>query len=616
MNFFEHQSRAHRNTWLLILYFLAAVILIVAAVNVVVLVGVFQQYSWERLAVRLARPGPMRSALMWTTGGTAALILLGSLFKIVELSGGRSIAAALGGRLIQPDTTDQAERRFVNVVEEMSLASGIPVPFLYVLPGEMGINAFAAGTSPNTASIAVSQGTLENLTRDELQGVVAHEFSHIFNGDMNLNLKLLGVLNGILLIAVIGRGIMRGRPSSSSRRNKGGGGILLVGVGLFVVGYIGVFFAQLIKSAISRQREFLADASAVQFTRNPSGILGALLKIRNRAGSRLETSHAEEVSHMLFASGLSSFFATHPPIEDRIRAIAPSVALDLVPAAPPPEAVRSPRAAAVSGFAGASAPVSSAARPSMAEAVGAPSADSLAAARGLLGEFPAESVEALHSVSGARAAVYALLLSREDDVRLRQLASLGEEADAASDARIPWAGVGARGRLPMLELACPALRAQSAAERGAFMARVHALILEDNRTSMLEALIESFLRRALGLSEKGRSIREDFVTALSCLAHAGHPRAASLAEAAFCRAMAVEPGLRAVVIPALELDVAQLPRALGRLANGDPEARLRVMESAAACALSDGNVTEEEWEILRIFAAALDCPLPPTLSAS
>ncbi len=274
-----------------------------------------------------------------TSGSVLLVITIGSLYKMTMLSGGgESVALALGGRKVPANTRDLAERILLNVVEEMALASGTPVPPVYIMDDEEGINAFAAGTTPQNAVIGITRGAILTLKRDELQGVIAHEFSHILNGDMRLNIRLMGLLHGILVLALIGYMVLRivgnspGRVSTrrSSDDNKGAGGLILAilaaGVALLIIGYVGVFFAHLIKSAVSRQREFLADASAVQFTRNPSGIADALKKIGGWSkSSKITSPRAEESSHMFFGSAMMlSFFATHPPLAQRIQRIDPN----------------------------------------------------------------------------------------------------------------------------------------------------------------------------------------------------------------------------------------------------------------------------------------------------
>ncbi|MDZ4199116.1 MAG: M48 family metallopeptidase, partial [Kiritimatiellia bacterium] len=363
MDFFSHQEDARRKTRLLVFYYGLAVALILVSVYLVLVIGLGAAASGEEESViRWWNPQLFLSVSV----GLLALIGAGTLYKIHQLAqGGEFVARSLGGRRVDPATTDVAERRLLNVVEEMAIASGAPVPPVFVME-EKGINAFAAGMTPSDAVIGVTRGCLETLTRDELQGVMAHEFSHILQGDMRLNLRLMGVLHGILLIALAGYFLFRSSlsaPRSRSRENKDGGGLrfalVLLGLALLVIGYIGVVFSKLIKSAVSRQREFLADASAVQYTRNPSGIAGALRRIAGYSGgSRILSPEAEEASHLFFANSLSSawagLLATHPPLSERIRRIDAAVAMEIAAAekgasrGPIAEGSRGP----VAGFAG------------------------------------------------------------------------------------------------------------------------------------------------------------------------------------------------------------------------------------------------------------------------
>ncbi len=341
MNFFEHQRIARQRSYLLVVYFSIAVILIALAINVLVFVG------WDLLFTKPPQWDPfappsiryslwlLQPASHYTFLITLLVIGLGSLFKIIALrdQGPEYPAVLLGGKEVGPSPTDPLEKRLRNVIEEMAIASGCPVPRIFVLPNEGGLNAFASGTEPSNAVITVTRGLLESLNREQLQGVIAHEFSHIFNGDMKLNIQLLGVLNGILLLALTGRGILRAfSRMNTGRRNKSsgqGGAVLLYLFGLalvlMVIGYIGLLFGRLIKAAVSRQREFLADASAVQFTRNPDGIAGALKTISSSsAQGQLFHPQAEQFSHFYFNDALSrwtSLFHTHPPIEERIARV-------------------------------------------------------------------------------------------------------------------------------------------------------------------------------------------------------------------------------------------------------------------------------------------------------
>ncbi len=307
MNFFEHQDRARKQSRWLFLAFALAVLAIVVAIDVIVLValGVTSvQDGTQPLTVTemlRANGGLLSGAAI----GTVAVIGLASLFKTASLrSGGGQVARQLGGTLVESDPRDRKRRRLRNVVEEIALASGVPVPEIYVLEQESGINAFAAGYSPSDAAVAVTRGALEKLSRNELQGVIAHEFSHILNGDMRINIRLMGALFGILLLALIGRRVLiHSHLAGRGSRNKNGAAILLIAFGLTAIGYIGLFFGRWIKAAVSRQREYLADASAVQFTRDPDSIGGALKKIAVYSESSYLNADSEEVSHMLFGDG-------------------------------------------------------------------------------------------------------------------------------------------------------------------------------------------------------------------------------------------------------------------------------------------------------------------------
>src|SRR3954470_11994807 len=330
-DFFQRQSDARRNTkWLVVMFALAVIGIVGTTMFATALATTVAQGQRTFQGRRLDRRSfPWQPTVM---SGVAALGLIagGSLFKIAQLSGGGTVVAErLGGRRVYPNSTDSTERRLLNVVEEMALASGVPVPAVFLLSEEMGINAFAAGHTPSDCVIGVTRGCAQQLTRDQLQGVVAHEFSHILNGDMRLDLRLMGVLYGILLMGLTGRELLRwgafsGGRSSDSRRDNSGLYLLAIGLTFMVVGFLGMLFGNLIKAAVSRQREFLADASAVQFTRNPEGIAGALKRIGAAVfGSKLISPRAAEASHMYFAEGVASLFATHPPLDVRIRAIDP-----------------------------------------------------------------------------------------------------------------------------------------------------------------------------------------------------------------------------------------------------------------------------------------------------
>lgn len=314
MDFFQAQDRARANTTKLTLLYIAALLAITTAIYAIAIL--FLQQDQGQTLADYWHPEIYAA----TTLATLAIIGLGTLVKTLQLrTGGPAVAESLGGQLITPKTADFQQRQLLNIVEEMSIAAGVPAPKTYLLP-EPGINAFAAGYTPKDAAIGITQGALDTLDRDELQGVVAHEFSHILNGDMRRNIRAIGLLFGIFLIALIGRILISVRYRSRDSKNNSAAAFIILGLALIIIGCVGQFFGRIIQAAISRQREYLADASAVQFTRNPSGIAGALKKIRDH-GSRIQNPHATETSHLFFANALTSLFATHPPLEKRIAAI-------------------------------------------------------------------------------------------------------------------------------------------------------------------------------------------------------------------------------------------------------------------------------------------------------
>jgi Zn-dependent protease with chaperone function len=651
MDFFESQDAARRQTRRLVLLFLLAVVAIVLAVYLAVVVA----FSLQAPETGLSAFHPALFAAVAAL--TLAVVGTGSVYKTSALSrgGGEAVASLLGGRPVSPDTRDPAERRLLNVVEEMAIAAGMPVPTVYLLEREGGINAFAAGLSRDDAVVGVTRGCLAHLTREELQGVMAHEASHILNGDMRLNLRLIGLLHGILVISLVGYWLLRsGGGRGMSRDRRGGGAALLVfGIALLVIGWVGVFFGRLIKSGVSRQRELLADAAAVQFTRNPQGLAMALKKIGGlAAGSRLETPRAEEASHLFFSKGapggMFAWMSTHPPLAQRIRRLdpawdgtypAPAAAAEARRAepatggGPPPrrdplEALRLPGLPAASGSAGGQGSPA-AWLPAVLAAVGNPSAAHLRHAGALLAALPAELAAGAHQPSSARAVVAALLLSEEEAVRGRQL-ELATKADPALGEELRTLRSAARelpaeARLPLVDLALPALRRLSPEQYASFRALLGELARADERLSLFEYALHKVLVRHLDpVHSRHQPPRADIHSLrshgpecsvlLSALAHAGHA-GEDAAVAAFSRA-AEELGegiAEVALLPRRETTFSRLDRALDELSRVAPPHRRRVLAAAAACVAWDGQVTVQESELLRAIADALDCPMPPLL---
>jgi len=629
MDFFEQQEVARRKTSLLVFYYVMAVALIVVAV-----------YLAVSFAFSLGGDAGSAAWLDWNPvrffsvlAGTGLIVLSGTVYKIAQLAqGGAAVAGLLGGRAILTNTRDVSERRLLNVVEEMALASGTPIPRVYVLDEENAINAFAAGFNTRDAVIAVTRGTLETLTRDELQGVIGHEFSHILNGDMRLNIRLMGVLFGILLIALIGQGTLRvlGRTRTRSRSGKGNGGIviiLLLAVLLMAIGYVGVFFAKLIKSAVSRQREFLADAASVQFTRNPSGLASALRKIWKRRGSRLSAVHAEEASHLFFADGLAnawvSLMATHPPIEERIRRIDPS--LLAVPDAEPEGAVSrrsAPPARPVAAMADV-APDGA----GMIGLAGELDADGLALAEASVTGLPESLRAAAQSPVEAEAILLALLLSSDAALRSRQLAALREGGDSG-----PADGVAAvlpavdvlpgPARAPLAALAVAGLRDTTAERYEAFRRRLDATIAGDNAISLFEYMLQRMIRRRLDPVFRktrtvpttfygARSLAEPVSTLLSSLAYWGADTEQDAVRAFRAGAAVLPSGQPFSLRPADRCGLDAVDLALGEIESASPLMKRLVLRACAACVASDRKVTVDEAELIRAVADAFDCPIPP-----
>ncbi|MBO9717752.1 MAG: M48 family metallopeptidase [Pseudoxanthomonas sp.] len=628
MNFFEHQAAARRGSGRLVLLFTLAVAGIVLAVDVVVLV----------------LTGSV-GATVAATFATLAVIGLGSLYRVASLRGGGAVVATqMGGTAVPEDTTDPALRRLRNVVEEVAIASGVPVPKLFVMENEAGINAFAAGYSTSDAAIAVTRGALDRLNRDELQGVIAHEFSHVLNGDMRLNIRLIGLLFGILMLSLIGqRVLIYGRLG----RGRDGAPILIAALAAMAVGAIGVFFGRMIKAGVSRQRELLADASAVQFTRQTRGLAGALKKIGGlQAGSQLQDrADAEEVSHMLFGQGasLSGLFATHPPLVERIRRLEPGFdgrqleALEARWRAAPPDGLAEDAALGLAARdAGGPPPLPSAdaqvllTPPMVASQVAAPAADDYRRAHALVGSLDGELRALARQRDVVMPLLVGLLLDADAAVVARQrseiVARCGEAmAQQAFDLRRQHlAELHPALRLPLASLAFPVLRQRPRPELDAFLDTIEAMVLTDGRVSVFEYCLSKLLqvqvREALDPSRhtrfgrtKATGVRQEFATLLAVMAQAGHPDAPMQAQRAYLAGLQrVLPRDHLPYAPPAE-GVQALDAVWGPLDALVPEAKEMLVEALVDAVSSDQRVSVAEAELLRTVCAVLHCPLPALL---
>jgi Zn-dependent protease with chaperone function len=640
-DFYQRQSEARRNTKWLVVMFVLAVIGIVGTTMLATAIAIGMQ---QRPDVR--RGGFAQRQDQWqpvAVAGVAALgiIIGGSLFKIAQLArGGSVVAERLGGRRVYPNTTDPAERRLLNVVEEMALASGVPVPAVFILNEERGINAFAAGHTPSDAVVGVTRGCVQQLTRDQLQGVIAHEFSHVLNGDMRLDLRLMGVLYGILLMGLLGRELLRigFYSGGGNRRNSGNSGMYLLAIGVvfMVLGFVGSFFGNLIKAAVSRQREFLADASAVQFTRNPDGICGALKRIGSAVyGSKLVAPRAAEASHMYFATGVANLFATHPPLDERIRRIEPQWDGKY----PPPlasDAVAGIEAEGAEGFVGGAAaaavpdvydmPVPLPTVRHAAQQVANPTQVHQTYVQQLLAAIPAPLLDAAHEPYGARSLIFALLLDENADVRAAQLGALEKVAnphvfELTLQLAKPVNQLDVRALLPLVDMALPSLRALSQSQYVEFTKCFMQLVQADKRLSLFEWTLHHVLLRHLrpqfekvrppqvvyyGLQQLGRQIS----LLLSALSHASQ----SDDDAAFAAGAQQLPEVSLERLPTNSYNLGDLDQALRDLSQSAPKLRERLVNACAACICADARANVDECELLRAVCDMLNCPMPPIVA--
>lgn len=646
MDFFAQQAKVRRSSHWLVFLFVLAVAAVVAAVDVVVMV--LMGYTSKQTGQPFD-PG----ALVLVSLGVLALIGLASMVRSMSLRGGGStVARSLGATPVPPDTSNPAWRQLRNVIEEIAIASSVPVPDIFVLETEPGINAFAAGYTPSDAAVCVTQGCLDKLTRDELQGVIAHEFSHVLNGDMRLNIRLMGLLFGILFIGIVGRLFLY--SGGRVRTRKGNTAyVAMIGLGLMVVGYVGFFFGRLIQAAVARSRESLADASAVQFTRQNTGIAGALKKIAAiEEGSRLAAANSQEVAHMLFgeAGRFSSLFATHPPLPERIRALGAvwdeNEIRRLAMAWQQPVRARSGQegAASISGFMPADGTVAAAAqtsaelprsdRPVQIDAdvvsarVGQPGIHDMHAAGQLQRQVPDAVNRALHEPRGALGLVLALVVADEASLRDAQLLRVdndfGSDLAESVEALLPPLSIlHPMLHLPLVGLAFPQLKRLPRPQLMQLVDTLDALVRADQRVDLHEYCLVKLLRLQLhdALDPSGgfvpgawrlRQASPQYVDLCAIVARYGHDDA-DAARRAFVSAMhEALPTSDAVYAPPDDWS-ARLDVALERLDRLRPIDKRLVVRGLVAAVSADGELKVAEAELLRVICAALHCPLPPLL---
>ncbi len=650
MNFFEAQDSARRSTTLLIFLFLLAIAFLLVLSNFLIFEFLYF-IEFGVLTFSLSQLDLVFDRNLSVVFSTAILlfIILGSFYKLVQLSaGGSAIAQYLGGVIIPRSSSDPLHKKILNVVEEMAIASGTPVPQVYIL-NERGINAFAAGWKTTNAVIGITQGALERLSRDELQGVIAHEFSHIFNGDMRLNIRLIAILHGILMIGMLGRMILRSlRYVRTSRNSKGGGQAVLVilGVGgaLAVVGYSGTFFGNWIKSLISRQREYLADASAVQFTRSSEGIANALKKIGGAIpGSAILAASVDEYSHAYFAKGetggLSYFsFSTHPPLKQRILRIEPGwdgkyffdERKPSADSAPEKQAAKDKRkkafATSIAMAAGAGVALNDAMN--ALENIGDVSKEQVDAASVWRKQVPDAVLAQAENPYGAQALILAMLLDKNTDIEKKQYAVLNKvigelHTENVRQVRQEIDELPQGQTLSLIDLTLPTLREMTVEQYQRFKHCLVQLVSADNKIDLREWIIQRVVLQHLDeqYGHRKKPVAKYFVLGsakhaselmLSLLAYLEH-KEQPLAQQAF------DGARRAVGVGALKLlpketiSLDSLNDAMDELEFLKPPLKKRFLQACVSCIAHDGKVTAQAYELTRAIASCLDCPMPPVL---
>ncbi len=585
MDFFAQQDEARRASRWLVLWYLLAVAFVVACFNLAAAL-VYAAFSWGQLM-------PLATHLA-VSGVVAAIILGVTLHRMWQMSeGGPAVAALLGAHYLDRSRCTPAEAKLLNVVEEMAIASGIAVPPVYLLRGETAINALVAGHTPNEAVIVATQGAVQQLSRDELQGVMGHEFSHILNGDMALNVRLVSLLAGIACFGEWGEAMVYAGAAEAAKksREERGGEVLvaLFGTAIAFIGFPGLFAAEAIKAAISRQRELLADAASVQFTRNPDGIAGALDSIRYlKAGTTLRTAYAIELSHMFFAPAIVRWWAwpSHPPVEERIRRAHPRFMQEDYRRTRHASTYRDGRVAVLDG-AGNVVKVMGGLG-ALAAVIEAPRPEHVDHARRLLEALPAQTRQRLATPEGAE--------------------------------QVVLEGLGRAQQLLIFELALPALKQLPQKRRDTFLAEVRRRVEADRKVTLAEFVQATLLRQHLreGAGKpiptkfgKVEDVAQDAHVILSLIAHASQGDT----EAAHAKGKAVLGVELPGALPAAELTAARLETALERLRHLQPFQKPRVLKACVETAAADGKFRLAEAELVRAVAATLDCPLPPVIGA-
>lgn len=633
MNFFEHQRKAKSKTKILIFYFSLAILGLMTATHFITVAildhAVFNgQNDSSSAFVSYTNP----QIMVFTLGGTLLLIFVASLFKTYMLSsGGKSVCLSMGARQIFHDTKDFDEKKFFNVVEEMSIASGVPIPSIFIME-DSAINAFAAGHSIKDAAICVTRGSIENLTRDELQAVVAHEFGHIFNGDMKLNIKLIGLIFGILFLSRTGellwRSSTRSSRRSSSKKDGGGGQIALLGLALWLLGMLGALFASIIKAAISREREYLADATAVQFTRNGVAMCSVLKKILSVSDLQtFKRSELKEVSHMFFTSGFKSWFATHPPLPERIKRIDKRFNYNLFlkdeakflrgKIDQKAYSFKNRTSEFVSSFERQSTPLSV---QKLMQDIGSVSDQSIQTSQALLKQIPEFILEGVYNSFSAQGIVCAYLLQDDASTKENQLAIIQDHFDLLAKEALRYEAqlkcLDQKLRLPIIELAIGQLHNLPKSTLRDLNVLLIKLVKADKKVSLFELLVVTLLKE----HEKSQAGRKERVRAkkmaneiplvMSLLCYVSYPQAQDAAQLHFSEAMKKMKVTNFAMVSSEKFAISALRDALAALDQLTQNDKELFMQCCVDIIVADDHISYREQELLRLIASSLTVPMP------
>lgn len=653
MNFFDNQEKARKSTFWLIVYFILAIVFIILVIDCIVMGAIIYvnpqlYYSFVDSSLQVNQPALINLAILTTASVSPTIILvivIGTIYKIISLrEGGIAVANMVGAREIDPGTTDFLEKRFMNVVEEMSIASGISTPKLYIMDNELAINAFVAGVKQEDTVMVVTKGALNELSRDELQGVIGHEFSHIFNSDMQISLKLMGVLGGLLIIGQAGYFLLRilsssNRRSRSSSKNDGRLLIALVilGVGLLVVGYVGLFFGRLIKSAVSRQRELLADASSVQYTRNPQGIIFALKRIQQSGiGTKLGTKHVEDISHLCFCTPrwilFSDLLATHPPLEKRIQILDPlgeyaNLPLKDLKIDKQEDIKKNSTQAAALGIIGAATVMAStqgqALTKDIKSSIGNPSQSNVNLAHNIISQIPNELIEIAHSMQQVEIIFYSFLLNanKEKITPLTNFLKTTLNEDSQNQIEVVSkmiADLPKTAYLPLVDIALLAFKANSVDERRRVYHNIQQLI-SLGKENLFEFALLALISNSV--EEKPSMIKyNDFnpvINEVSILIWAlvkNNQLDKDPQHVLFDKLMQNFTNKK-VQPPALSTEEPlQFQTILSKLNQLSPKCKERLIDACLDCITKDNVVNLTEAEMIRAIAASINCPIPPIVA--